>query len=118
MSKKRKNSYVGEIHVTSIKLNRAKKRLRAGETFILKATVHPDYAGDTRVCWTSNGTMLSVVGYDPLIVTVTAVAASTCDVVTTVTATAMDSGGKSASCKVIVPAISLKHTHKTRAIPE
>ncbi len=85
----------GNIPVTSITLNKTSTSISVGNSEKLIATVTPNSATDKRVTWTSSDTSVATVAADG---TVTAVKAGTA----TITATAADGSGKSATCTVTV----------------
>ena len=81
--------------VTSIKLNKTSISIYNGKTETLTATVSPSTASNTGVNWTSSNTSIAKVSSSGV---VTGVAKGTA----TITATAKDGSGKSASCSVEV----------------
>ena len=83
-----------EILVSGITLNGEKWNLKVGDTQEITATVAPNDATKKDVIWTSSNTDVATVENG----TVTAVKAGT----TTITATAADGSGKSATCTVTV----------------
>ncbi len=83
------------IYVSGITLNATEKTIEAGDTFTLTANVKPADALDTSVTWSSDNVAVATVDQNGK---VTAVAAGTA----TVTATAKDGSGKSASCAITV----------------
>ena len=81
--------------VTKITLNKTALSLMKGKTFTLTATASPDSANNKAVTWKSSNTKIATVDTKGL---VKAVAKGTA----TITATAKDGSGVSASCKVTV----------------
>jgi len=81
--------------VTGITLNYSTKTIVVGTTAQLAATASPSNANDTSVTWSSSDTSVATVSNNGL---VTGVANGTC----TITATANDGSGKSASCTVTI----------------
>ena len=82
------------VLVSEITLNTDSATLKVGDTETLTATVTPENATKKDVIWTSSNTGVATVENG----TVTAVKAGT----TTITATAADGSGKSATCTVTV----------------
>ena len=88
------------ISVGGIALDKTALSLTPGGTAELDATVTPDNATDKSVTWTSGDTSVATVDANGTII---AVAPGTA----TITATANDSSGKSASCTVtVIPAVT------------
>ena len=81
--------------VTSITLSHTTATLTEGDELTLTAIVTPDYATDTSVTWNSSNTDVAIVDNNGVI---TAIAPGT----TTISATANDGSGVSASCEVII----------------
>lgn len=82
------------LYTTGVTLDKATATLYTGETLTLTPTVSPSDANDKRVTWASNnGTVATVVNG-----VVTAKKAGSA----TITATAADGSGKSASCAITV----------------
>ena len=81
--------------VTGITLSKTTLSLMKGKTTTLTATASPDSANNKAVTWKSSNTKIATVGTNGL---VKAVAKGTA----TITATAKDGSGVSASCKVTV----------------
>ena len=88
------------VKVTEVTLNKTSENLVAGKTLTLVATMKPDDAANKAVTWSSADSDIATVDENGV---VTAVAAGT----TTITATAQDGSGKSASCTVTVPPIKV-----------
>lgn len=82
--------------VSGVMLNKSSVTINPGSTSQLTATTLPTNATNRAVTWTSSNTSVATVNSDGL---VTAVSAGTC----TITATAKDGSGKTASCTVTVP---------------
>ena len=93
--------------VADITLNRSSLSLNSGTTFLLQAATAPATALSNYVAWSSSDESVATVNDNGL---VTAVASGTC----TITCTAKDGGGASASCTVsvvqMVTSITLSHT--------
>ena len=93
--------------VTNISLSQSTLSMNSGSTAQLSATVLPANANNTSVTWTSSDEDVATVDADGL---VTAIAGGSC----TITATAADGSGVSASCEVtviqLVTSITLSHT--------
>ncbi len=88
--------YYGEVtNVTSITLSDTELNLSMDEDYQLTFSVLPDDASYKKVTWTSSNESVCTVATDG---TVTAVGLGTC----TITATAYDGGGATATCKVTV----------------
>ena len=86
-----------EVHLASgITLSQHTLTVNAGTTAQLVATVSPSNASNKSVTWTSSNNSVATVDYNGV---VTAISAGTC----TITATARDGSGVSASCAVTVP---------------
>ena len=83
------------VAVACITLNQTTATLTEGETLPLTATVTPDDAADKSISWSSNNPSIAIVDNTGK---VTAVAPG----IATITATANDGSGESASCEVIV----------------
>ena len=83
--------------VSSITLNETTKTLNVGDTLQLTATVAPDDATNKSVTWSSSDSSVAEVAQDG---EVTAVAAGNA----TITATAADGSGKTATCVITVNA--------------
>lgn len=81
--------------VTKVVLNKAKRTMKVGKTYTLKATVTPNAASDKRLKWTSSNKAVAKVNSKG---TVTAVSPGTA----TITAKAKDGSGKKAVCKITV----------------
>ena len=81
------------VDVSEVTLNKSSIELFPGKTELLKASIMPEYASDKNVTWTSSDPSVATVEYG----LVKAVKRG----FTTITATV---GGKSATCKVTVPA--------------
>ena len=90
--------------VNAITLDKKTDTILVGATDTLNATITPDSATDTDVTWKSSNPLIASVDTDG---EVTAVAPGT----VTITATSQDGTNKSASCKVIVPAIPVSVTN-------
>ena len=88
------------IAVERITLNRSLATLTEGEEMTLTATVEPDDAADTSVTWSSSNPSVATVDNTGK---VTAIAPGTA----TITATANDGSGVSASCEVTVQELIL-----------
>ena len=84
------------IQVTSVTLNKSTLELDTGASSTLTATIAPTNATNKAVTWKSSDTSIATVSNGK----VTAVKAGTA----TITATADDGSGKSASCTVVVSA--------------
>jgi len=84
-----------EVPVESISLNNNSLKIYANETYQLVATALPGNATNKEVSWTSSNTKVATVSEEGL---VTAVAVGS----TTLTCTAKDGSGVSASCNVTV----------------
>jgi hypothetical protein len=88
--------YTNSAYVlTSITLNRSSLSLNSGGTFLLQATTAPLTAPNQGVTWASNDESVATINENGW---VTAVAGGTC----TITCTAKDGGGASATCEVTV----------------
>ena len=83
------------VYVSGITLDKTEAELMRGETLRLSATVSPDDARNKTVKWTSDNDKIATVDADGV---VTAIAVGE----TTITATAADGSGVSATCKVTV----------------
>ena len=83
------------VYVSGITLDKTEAELMRGETLQLSATVSPDDARNPKVLWTSDNDKIATVDADGV---VTAIAVGE----TTITATAADGSGVSATCKVTV----------------
>ena len=88
---------VNPVTVTGVTLDKTTLDLVAGNSATLKATVAPDNATNKTVTWASSNTAIATVDGNGK---VTAVAPGTA----TITATAADGSGKTATCKVTVNA--------------
>lgn len=88
---------VNPVTVTGVTLDKTTLDLVAGNSATLKATVAPDNATNKTVTWASSNTAIATVDTTGK---VTAVAPGTA----TITATAADGSGKTATCKVTVTA--------------
>ena len=84
-------------YVTDIKLNKTSLSLNKGETETLDATISPDNANNKTLIWTSSDTSVATVDQYGNVKGVSAFGGSV-----TITATANDGSGISASCKVSV----------------
>ncbi len=84
-----------KVIVTSIILNALNLEMITGDCATLVATVSPNYATDSSVTWNSNDTAVAIVNENGV---VTAVAPG----IATITASANDKSGVSASCEVKV----------------
>ena len=82
------------VLVEEIVLGRSHVELEKGETYTLNATVYPEDADDTSLTWTSSDKSVATVANG----TITAVGSG----LATITATANDESGVSASCEVTV----------------
>jgi uncharacterized protein YjdB len=92
-----------ETLVSSIKLNNTTIELDKGETATLSATVSPSNATIKDIIWESANPQVAIVDQSG---TVTALSPGT----TTITATANDGSGVSASCNVVVKSVETKIT--------
>ena len=88
---------VNPVTVTGVTLDKTTMDLVAGNSATLKATVAPENATNKTVTWASSNTAIATVDTTGK---VTAVAPGTA----TITATAADGSGKTATCKVTVTA--------------
>ena len=84
-----------DVMMNSITLNYSTLNINVGSTAQLTATVSPSNATNKSVSWTSSNTSVATVNSSGI---VTGVSSGTC----TITATARDGSGKSASCTVTV----------------
>ena len=91
------------VKVTKVTLNKTTASVVKGKTLTLTATVTPTTATNKKVTWKSSNTKIATV--DPT-GKVTAVAAGTA----TITCTAADGSGKSATCKITVTKPAVKVT--------
>ena len=96
------------IPVTGVKLNKDSLTLQEKGSDTLTATVEPADATNQDVIWKSSDTSIATVSEDG---TVTAISAGNA----TITATAADGSGKSASCSVTVTHGDMVHTPKKDA---
>ena len=96
------------IPVTSLELNKDSLTLQEKDSDTLTATVKPDDATNQGVTWESSDTSIATVSEDG---TVTAISAG----IATITATAQDGSGVSASCSVTVTHGNMVHTPKKDA---
>lgn len=85
---------VSPVLATSIILNETEKKMNAGETLQLVATIQPDETTDKGVIWTSSNTSVATVSESGLVTYKTLGEAI-------ITATTVDGSNLSASCKVI-----------------
>ena len=92
--------YVNNL-ITGITLNKTELTLLGGKQEALVATVQPADATEKALIWTSDNESVATVDKDGV---VTAVAGGTA----TITATANDKGGKTATCIVTVPTATSK----------
>ncbi len=84
----------GNIHVSSVKLDRSKATIEVCETLLLTASVYPENATNRSVTWnTSNASVATVHN---------GIVYASSKGTATITATAADGSGKSASCVVTV----------------
>ena len=101
--------------VSGITLNKTSLSLNSGATGQLTATVSPSTALEKGVTWSSSNTSVATVSSTGL---VTAVAGGTC----TITCTAKDGSGKTATCEVtvtqLVTGITLNYTSLTLNLDE
>lgn len=88
--------YKGTAPVTGVTLNKTATSIPVGSTETLTATVTPSGAANPGVSWTSNNTSVATV--DAATGEITAVAKGTA----TITATALDGSGVTATCAVTV----------------
>ena len=91
-----------KVPVTSVNINTSEKSLYEGETFQLKAWPQPANAYNKAVTWSSSNTAVATVSSTGL---VTAVKAGTA----TITVKTVD-GGKTATCKITVQAVTVPVT--------
>ena len=96
------------IPVTSLELNKDSLTLQENSSDTLIATVKPDDATNRGVTWESSDTSIATVSEDG---TVTAISAGNA----TITATAADGSGVSASCELTVTHGNMVHTPKKDA---
>ena len=96
------------IPVTGLELNKSTLTLQEKDSDTLIATVKPDDATNKDVTWKSSDTSIATVNEDGI---VTAISAGTA----TITATAKDGSGVSASCSVTVMHSNMIHTPKKDA---
>ena len=92
------------VKVTKVTLNKTTASVVKGKTLTLKATVTPTNATNKNVTWKSSNSKVAKV--DEKSGVVTAVAAGTA----TITCTAADGSGKSATCKITVTNPAVKVT--------
>lgn len=96
------------IPVTGVKLDKTSLTLQETDSATLTATVEPDNATNKNVNWESSDTSIATVDASGKVTAISAGSA-------TITATAADSSGKSASCSVTVTHGNMVHTPKKDA---
>ena len=96
------------IPVTGVKLDKTSLTLQETDSATLIATVEPDNATNKNVNWESSDTSIATVDASGKVTAISAGSA-------TITATAADGSGKSASCSVTVTHGNMVHTPKKDA---
>ena len=94
--------------VTGVSLDKTSLTLEEGDSETLNATVEPDNASNKNVNWKSSDTSIATVDASGKVTAISAGSA-------TITATAADGSGKSASCSVTVTHGNMVHTPKKDA---
>jgi len=89
------------IPVTDVSLNKTSTTIPMGETESLTATVSPSNATNKNVTWSSNNTAVATVNATTGVITAVGVGEAT------ITATAADGSGKTATCDVeVIPGVT------------